>query len=138
MARAPGLDACEEAREALDDPSFREQIARLRKNELTDHPAVAAAKRRVLDPLAQQAFRGTLPEGLTEFAANARAADYARFRAEVERRGAWWGAWPRVEREGALAGSALDDDRARYHLFVQWVASSSCRRPPGARARPAA
>jgi len=123
VSRAPGLDVCEEAREALDDPSFGEQIAGLRKNELTDHPAVAAAKRRVLDPLAQQAFRGNTPAGLAEFAANPRAADYARFRAEVERRGAWWGAWPRIEREGSLSGSALEDDRARYHLFVQWVAS---------------
>ncbi|MBA3739368.1 MAG: 4-alpha-glucanotransferase, partial [Actinobacteria bacterium] len=69
VGRAPGLDACEEAREALEDPSFREQIARLRKNELTDHPAVAAAKRRVLNPLAQQAFRGSPSEGLIEFAA---------------------------------------------------------------------
>ncbi|MBA3362916.1 MAG: 4-alpha-glucanotransferase [Actinobacteria bacterium] len=131
VGRAPGLDACEEAREALEDPSFREQIARLRKNELTDHPAVAAAKRRVLDPLAQQAFRGNPPEGLMEFAANPRAADYARFRAEVERRGAWWGAWPRIERGGALAGSALDDDRARYHLFVQWVASQQLSEAAG-------
>src|SRR5687768_1292812 len=122
VTRVPGLDGCEEAREALDDPSFREQLSRLRKNELTDHPAVAAAKRRILDPVAQQVFRGTLPAALEEFAADPRAADYARFRAEVERRGAWWGAWPRVEREGSLAGSALEDDRARYHLFVQWVA----------------
>jgi 4-alpha-glucanotransferase len=131
VGRAPGLDACEEAREALDDPSFGEQIARLRKNELTDHPAVAAAKRRVLDPLAQQAFRGTPPNGLTEFAANPRTADYARFRAEVERRGAWWGAWPRTERGGSLSGSALDDDRARYHLFVQWVASQQLSEAAG-------
>ena len=131
LTRVPGLDGCEEAREALDDPSFGEQLARLRKNELSDHPAVAAAKRRVLDPVAQQVFRGTLPAGLEEFAADPRAADYARFRAEVERRGAWWGAWPRQEREGSLSGSALDDDRARYHLFVQWVATQQLSEAAG-------
>ena len=123
VARAPGLDRSDVAREALEDPSFRERIARLRKAELTDHPAAAAAKRTVLDPLAQEAFRGTPPEGLAAFARNPRAADYARFRAEVERRGAWWGAWPDAERNGSLPGAALDDDRARYHLFVQWVAA---------------
>jgi 4-alpha-glucanotransferase len=123
VARAPGLDRSDEAREALEDPSLRERIARLRKAELTDHPAVAAAKRTVLDPLAQEAFRGTPPDGLADFARNPRAADYARFRAEVERRGAWWGAWPDAERNGALPGAALEDDRARYHLFVQWVAA---------------
>ncbi len=123
VARAPGLDRCEEARETLEDPAFRERIARLRKADLTDHPAVAAAKRAVLDPLAQQAFAGTPPAGLADFARNPRAADYARFRAETERRGGWWGAWPDTERNGTLAGAALDDDRARYHLFVQWVAA---------------
>jgi 4-alpha-glucanotransferase len=131
VTRAPGLDACPEAREALEDPSFGEQLARLRKNDLTDHPAVAAAKRRVLDPLAQQTFAGTLPAGLSEFASSPRAADYARFRAEVERRGAWWGAWPRAEREGSLTGSALDDDRARYHLFVQWLAAEQLSEAAG-------
>ena len=123
VTRAPGLDRCDAAREALDDPALRERIARLRKADLSDHPAAAAAKRTVLDPLAQHTFRGTPPAGLAEFARNPRAADYARFRAEVERRGAWWGAWPDAERDGSLPGEALDDDRARYHLFVQWVAA---------------
>ena len=52
-----------------------------------------------------------------------------------ERRGAWWGAWPDAERNGSLAGAALDDDRARYHLFVQWVAARAAGR--GGRRRPA-
>jgi 4-alpha-glucanotransferase len=123
VTRAPGLEASHAAREALDDPALRERIARLRKADLADHPAVAAAKRTILDPLAQQAFGGTPPAGLAEFARNPRAADYARFRAEVERRGSWWGAWPDAERDGSLPGDALEDDRARYHLYVQWVAT---------------
>jgi 4-alpha-glucanotransferase len=123
VERAPGLDGCAEAREVLDDPAFREHVAGLRKADLTDHPAVAAAKRRVLDPLAQASFRGTAPDGLAAFAADPRAADYARFRAEVERRDTWWGEWPEAERNGTLPGSALEDERARYHLFVQWLAS---------------
>ena len=123
VTRAPGLEGSDAAREALDDPALRERIARLRKADLSDHPAVAAAKRTILDPLAQQAFGGTPPAGLAEFARNPRAADYARFRAEVERRGSWWGAWPDAERNGSLPGDALEDDRARYHLYVQWVAT---------------
>ncbi|HEX5936856.1 MAG TPA: 4-alpha-glucanotransferase, partial [Actinomycetota bacterium] len=120
---APGLDGCAEARQVLEDPAFREHVASLGKAELTDHPAIAAAKRRVLDPLAQAAFRGTPPGALAAFAADPRAADYARFRAEIERRGTWWGGWPEAERAGTLPGSALDDERARYHLFVQWLAA---------------
>jgi 4-alpha-glucanotransferase len=131
VERAPGLGACPEAREVLEDPSFREHVARLRKAELSDHPAAAAAKRRVLEPLARQAFEGTTPAGLDEFASNPRAADYARFRAEAERRGAWWGAWPAAERDGALPGSAIDDDLGRYHLFVQWVAAAQLAEAAG-------
>ena len=123
VERAPGLERCLEARDVLEDPAFREQIARMRKADLTDHAAVAAAKRRVLDPLAQASFRETPPEGLRAFAADPGAADYARFRAEVERRGTWWGAWPQPERDGSLPGSALEDERARYHLYVQWLSS---------------
>jgi 4-alpha-glucanotransferase len=122
VSRVPGLEGSDDARDVLEDPTFRERIARLHKTDLTDHPAVAAAKRRVLDPLAQHVFRAP-PAGLMEFAQKPRAADYARFRAEAERRGAWWGAWPDAERNGSLPGAALDDDRARYHLFVQWVAA---------------
>jgi 4-alpha-glucanotransferase len=123
VERAPGLAASDEARDLLDDPSFQEHVARLRKADLTDHPAAAAAKRRVLEPLAQAAFEGTMPPGLAAFTANPRAADYARFRAEAERRGAWWGRWPTPERDGTLRGTALDDEIARYHLFAQWVAA---------------
>jgi 4-alpha-glucanotransferase len=136
VERAHGLDGCAEAREVLDDPAFREHVAGLRKADLADHPAVAAAKRRVLDPLAQASFRGTVPEGLAAFAADPRATDYARFRAEVERRGTWWGEWPEAERNGTLAGSALEDERARYHLFVQWLASEQLSAAAG-RARAA-
>ena len=122
--RAPGLEASAEARAELDDPIVREQLARLRKADLADHPAVAAAKRRILEPLARRAFEGTVAPGLGAFAADPRAADYARFRAEAERRGAWWGEWPESEREGTLPGSAVDDDRGRYHLYAQWVATA--------------
>jgi 4-alpha-glucanotransferase len=124
VGRAPGIEASPEARAELEDPVFEEHLARLRKADLSDHPAAAAAKRRVLEPLARRAFDGELPAGLAEFVANPRASDYARFRAEAERRGGWWGSWPEAERSGRLSGDALADDRARYHLFVQWVAAS--------------
>jgi 4-alpha-glucanotransferase len=131
VERAPGLEASPEARAELDDPVFREHVARLRKADLSDHPAAAAAKRRVLEPLARRAFDGTPPDGLAAFAASPRATDYAAFRAEAERRGAWWGAWPEPEREGTLADDALADDRARYHLYVQWVAEAQLQEAAG-------
>ena len=86
-------------------------------------------------PLAQQAFAGTPPAGLAEFARNPRAADYARFRAEVERRGSWWGAWPDAERDGSLPGDPLETiARATTCTSSGWRRSSSPRRPTGRRA----
>jgi 4-alpha-glucanotransferase len=131
VARAPGLGSSPEARAELEDPGFQEHLARLRKADLSDHPAAAAAKRRVLEPLAARAFAGDVPTGLAAFVAQPRAIDYARFRAEAERRGGWWGSWPDRERNGTLAGDALEDERARYHLFVQWVAATQLEEAAG-------
>ena len=90
---------------------------------LTDHPAVAAAKRRVLDPLAQQAFRGTPPGRPDRVRAGTRAPPTTRGSARRSSGAGHGGARGRGSSvKGSLAGSALDDDRARYHLFVQWVA----------------
>ncbi len=48
--------------------------------------------------------------------------DYARFRANVERRHATWRRWPEAEREGVIADLSLDDSRVRYHAYAQWLA----------------
>ena len=72
-------------------------------------------------PLAQQAFAGTPPAGLAEFARNPRAADYARFRAEVERRGS--GALGPTPSGTARFRATRSRTIARYHLYVQWVAT---------------
>ena len=136
VERAPGLESSPEARAELDDPVFREHVARLRKADLSDHPAAAAAKRRVLEHLARLAFDGDVPTGLATLAADPRAADYARFRAEAERRGTWWGDWPERERDGTLEGDVTADERARYHLYAQWVAASQLKEAAG-RAGPA-
>ncbi|MFN7952114.1 MAG: 4-alpha-glucanotransferase [bacterium] len=47
---------------------------------------------------------------------------YARFRANVERRGTSWRRWPSAERDGVLADLEIADPRVRYHAYVQWLA----------------
>ncbi len=54
--------------------------------------------------------------------------DYARFRANVERRGATWRRWPATERDGVLADLTLGDSRVRYHAYVQWLAREQLER----------
>ncbi len=124
VERAPGIADVPEARAALDDPAARRAIARLRSEPLVDYRSVMAAKRRVLEPLAEASFRSGAPELVAHVRADPVLRDYARFRAEVDRRRAWWGDWPAAERNGRLAGAADADADGRYHLYAQWLATS--------------
>ena len=122
--RAPGVAEVPEARAALADPNVRAAIARLRTSDLVDYRGAMAAKRRVLEPLAEAAFRSGGRELSAFVDRDERLRDYARFRAEVDRRRTWWGAWPATERDGRLEGAALDDPIGRYHLYAQWLVAS--------------
>ena len=113
----PGLECCAEARRVLRSGARARQA--LRQAPVADPVATMAAKRRVLEPLATQAFAGgtaarreldafvsTRPEVLA----------YARFRAALERD-------PRAtpgRRPGP--GGTTDDPRVRYHVYAQWAA----------------
>ena len=120
VVRAPGLEACPEAHAALRDPALWRGLDR---GPFVDLEATMAAKRRVLEPLAHAFFSGDPPPRYRAFLAERPdVRDYARFRAEVDRRRSWWSAWPEAERDGELGGDPEDDDSGRYHLFVQWLA----------------
>jgi 4-alpha-glucanotransferase len=122
VPRLPELEGSPEARAALQDPDLRREVEDLHGTELVDHGRAMAAKRRVLAPLAEQAFASP-PSGFREFLdATPHVLDYARFRAEVERSGTWWGAWPSRERNGDLQGKAEDDPIGRLHAYAQWAA----------------
>lgn len=126
VERAPGLEACPEARAALRDPALWRGLDR---GPFADLEATMAAKRRVLEPLAECFFSGPMPQRYRAFLTERPdLRDYARFRAEVDRRRSWWSEWPRSERDGALAGDPEDDGPGRYHLFVQWLAHRQLER----------
>jgi 4-alpha-glucanotransferase len=122
---APELVRSDEARQVLVDEGFRAELRRLRELDLVDHRRVMAAKRRVLEPLAAAFFDGVRPGAFEDFVAREpRVLDYARFRAEMERRRTWWREWPARERDGRLTGDPEDDPAGRYHLYVQWLAAT--------------
>jgi 4-alpha-glucanotransferase len=96
---------------------------RVRGADLVDYRAVAAAKRAALEPLAERFFEREQPGAYRRFLAeNTEVRDYARFRAEVDRRRTWWGAWPPAARDGRLRGAPELDPAGRYHLYAQWLA----------------
>jgi 4-alpha-glucanotransferase len=130
VERLPELDASPEARAALEDPDLGREIKELRDTTLVDYRRTMAAKRRVLEPLAERVLSAPPRDFLDFVASRPEVRAYARFRQQVERRGAWWGAWPAPESDGALAGEPEDDPSGRYHLYVQWAAERQIRAVP--------
>jgi 4-alpha-glucanotransferase len=103
----------------------RQECAGLRATELVDYRRVMALKRRVLAHAQREFFaRSTAPRGDLEafLKANPRVQDYAAFRACGERLRTSWVNWPEPMRSGTLKAGDFDEDDARYHAFVQWLA----------------
>jgi alpha-1,4-glucan:alpha-1,4-glucan 6-glycosyltransferase/4-alpha-glucanotransferase len=124
---SPELAACPEAKELLASAAFRQELARLRATPEVDYRGAMAAKRKVLQLLADTLFGGPHPgesEGLEARRAALEAHrkthpeldTYAAFRAETERRGPW----PTWKSADALPEADADDPAVRYHLYAQW------------------
>jgi 4-alpha-glucanotransferase len=120
LERVPELCDHARARELL--RSLRPRIGELLSAPDVDPPGAMAVKRRVLELLARslsparraasREFRASRPELL----------DYAGFRAAHERHGRWE-TWPARLRDGRLRPGDFDAAAARYHAYVQWIAS---------------
>jgi 4-alpha-glucanotransferase len=111
----PELEASAEARALLASSGLVEALAAARRNALVDYPASMALVRRVLDALARALFSAPSARR-RELEAFARARPdlvaYARFRAGGP-----------VEPATSGSDAAVpDDERARAHLYAQWVA----------------
>lgn len=125
LSRAPQLAESAPAQAALESEEVKTAVARLRQGRLVDYRAAAAAKRAVLEPLAQTFFAGRAwraPHFQEFLAARAEARTYAAFRATCERRREPWRMWPDRLRTGTLRQGDYDAEVARYHLYVQWLA----------------
>lgn len=123
VAALPGLATCDAAQAALGRAAFRRAGERLENARLVDYAAAARHKRQVVEPLARAHFAAA-PDGGAELraflAANPAAADYARFRAAIERRGDSWPSWPAPLRDGELGDGDYAPGPYHYHLYVQW------------------
>jgi 4-alpha-glucanotransferase len=117
LARSP------EARALLRSPLLARQIAALQAAPLVDYPAAMAAKRGVLEAMAEGFFArpSSQPASFAAFARDPVVQDYASFRANWERRGTPWPTWPAREREGHLPKEGGDREGFGYHTFVQWL-----------------
>lgn len=119
---APDLALSREARLLLGSDAQRREVQRAREAALVDYRAAAALKRRILEPLARAAMEN--PQRRTEIDRFARehpdAADFAAFRAAVDRSRTTWPSWPEPARSGDLRPERdYDAAAAHYHLYCQ-------------------
>ena len=140
VTRAPGLDGCDEAREALDDPSLR-RAARPAAQERALRPS-GGRRREATRPRPRRAAgvpRARSRPVLSEFAAEPAG---RRLRAVPRGGGATRGVVGRVAADRSVRARSpgrrsTTTGRATTCSSSGWR-PSSCRRPPAARARPAA
>jgi len=130
--RLPELARAPEARALLDGEELAAELATLAAGRLVDWAGVAAAKRRVLEPLAdafffdpEEARRDAYDELLHR---RPELAEYAAFRAAGERLGKPWQEWPDRLRSGDLRVGDFEEAARRYHLYCQFACEEEMRR----------
>ena len=124
VERLPELEIAPEARRLLASGAFRRRRARLHSAPLADPAATLAAKRQILELLADAlaGSSGRRRRALEAFVAQRPEVDaYARFRAATETLDEPWAKWA-GGRPGRIPAGAADERRVRYHRYAQWVA----------------
>jgi len=124
VERLPELEIAPEARRLLASSGFRRRLTRLRSAPRSDPAATLAAKRLILELLADALARssGSRRDALGTFLAQRPELEvYARFCAATETLGRPWTEWP-GRRPGRIPAGAADERRVRYHRYAQWVA----------------
>ena len=123
IAGVPELAGCPPAQALLQSASFMTEIKRQRALPLVDYRRQMALKRRVLEELLRclAGSPGRLADFRRFLRANPVVADYARFRAVMERRGTAWPSWPAPLRDGTLKDGDYDEAACRYHMYAQWL-----------------
>jgi 4-alpha-glucanotransferase len=119
------------AQALVQSDAFQSRLAASRRAELVDYAGVMALKREVLEILAAELHTssGTRKAELERLRSSSESglADYARFRAVCERRGASWWTWPEPLRSGTITPADYDESAAWYHAYVQWVTDEQLR-----------
>ncbi len=116
VTKASEFTRCAEAREIVNSANFKEEVQKLKKSALVDYRGVMALKRKVMEAMSRRADLSELQCFNLE---NPTAAEYARFRAVMEKQRKPWGQWPLRLRERNIRSSDYDEDVKNYHLYAQ-------------------
>ncbi|HLE78022.1 MAG TPA: 4-alpha-glucanotransferase [bacterium] len=108
-------------------PPFQRMLQRDRRRLLVQYSEQMRRKRRVLEALADAFFRRAGPHRRAAFdrfiSDRPDAAEYAAFRAAMDRIQRPWQQWPSRLRDGTLRPGDYEDTARRYHLYAQWIAA---------------
>jgi len=124
VARAPEMANCPQAQDLISSHGFQKELADLRGLDLVDHRRCAAAKRRVLELLADSLFASASGrrDAVAAFGPpHSLPADYAAFRANCDKRRVGWPVWPASERDQELPDAVFGGRDFRYHLYSQFL-----------------
>jgi 4-alpha-glucanotransferase len=125
VAGIPEFRQSPAAQQLVSSPEFQDEIRALRGEPLVDYRRQMLLKRRVLEELARSlSSQPSQQRAAFEAYVTARPklADYAAFRAVMERQHSGWPAWPAPLRDGHISADDFDPAVQRYHMYVQWVA----------------
>lgn len=135
LEAVPEFADCAEARARLELPAFRQRLEALRQLPLVDYPAVAAAKRPVLELLYRQFRERTLSDGgeraLAFQSFRARGGEalerFARFQALEEHcKAQSWQQWPQAfhdpDSPAVNAFAAEHRERVEFFQYLQFLA----------------
>lgn len=122
----PEFRRCGAAQRLVGSIPFQNQLHQFRHSSIIDYLPEMAARRKVLELLAESFFASTdaiRHRGLGRFLRERpKVEDYARFRAVCEKANASWQTWPARLRDGHLRSADYEERVKRYHLYVQFVA----------------
>jgi len=126
VLRSPEMARCPRAQEILASAGFEGAVSKLRRSTLVDYRRQMALNRRLLGLLAETLNQRDDDRRVAfeDFVrSHPVAADYAAFRACMEKRGDIpWRSWPARLREGKLKPGDGAEDVRRYYLYAQWLA----------------
>jgi 4-alpha-glucanotransferase len=116
---------CVPARNRACADDWKHAMRNAARGEYVDYREIAYLKRHVLEALADWFYLQQRDQS-ADFRAFADlypdVEQYGRFRAAGERQARGWPAWPPRMQDGRLETQDYDDDVARYHVYVQFVA----------------
>jgi len=125
LASVPELPACAEAAALVSSADFRHRVEELRQEPLVDYRRQMSLKRQVLELLSEHLFSISDSARQQSYSAfidlRPEVADYARFRAVSEERGAPWPEWPDRLRNGRIEDSDCRPEFLRYYLYTQFI-----------------